>query len=48
MSSPIRSSRAEGTSRESRAATLADVVAATAPIEMIAPETAAIAWTPGR
>jgi len=27
---------------------LADVVAATAPIEMIAPETAAIACTPGR
>jgi len=45
---PIRSRRAAGTSRARRAATLADVVAAIAPIETIVPEIAAIFSMSGR
>jgi len=45
---PNSKMRAAGTSRASRAATLAEVVAAIAPIETIAPEVAAIFSMPGR
>ena len=42
------SSRAAGTSRDSRAARLAEIVAATAATEMMVPDVAAIVSMPGR